>query len=472
MKASEKFNDNIVLGKYRYYDAGHPLKFFVGLDEQNRKTMVLINPAKPDNIKRTSAIDVETVKTSDNNYRLSFHLNDNSMEGIFFKFCDDLVESTRSVFDEAVGMTLVCKRYNLWKKLFYKLNKTTLTENQQMGLIGELLFLKDDLLKAYDSHEAISSWSGCDKTHKDFSIGDDWYEIKTSEVNQLTIKISSLEQLDADKDGTLVVYEFEKMSEEYNGLTLNTVVSEVLSQVDIDDEDYVLEKLKAAGYEVSEEYDKLCEEYEAGKLSDEQASSYLYRLKSMSKNPEEIESSDIVDLGLSVNGSRLELHIQEIALKEAEYEKTVKKYEAQSKLMSNYEKQEAKTEFNKQFATYRFNRSKAYKAAICDNRRIVSIIIMMVVIAILLGTLLRLSGTGVWVSFLSSVATLLPGLIWYLLKKESVVNAFRYCFYRTAKIEIKRNIISELLENTKRPSFIGILAGIKERNGRNDAEEK
>lgn len=223
---------------------------------------------------------------------------------------------------------------------------------------------------------------------------------------------------------------------------------------------------------VSEEYDKLCKEYEAGKLSDEQASCYLYRLKSMAKNPEEIESSDIVDLGLSVNGSRLELHIQEIALKEAEYEKTVKKYAAQSKLMSNYEKQEAKTEFNKQFATYRFNRSKAYKAAICDNRRIVSIIIMMVVIAILLGTLLRLSGTGVWVSFVSSVATLLPGLIWYLLKKESVVNAFRYCFYRTAKIEIKRNIISELLENTKRPSFIGILAGIKERNGRNDAEEK
>ena len=140
--------------------------------------------------------------------------------------------------------------------------------------------------------------------------------------------------------------------------------------------------------------------------------------------------------------------------------------------MSNYEKQEAKTEFNKQFATYRFSRSKTYKAAICDNRRIVSIIIMLVVIAILLGTLLRLSGTEVWGAVLSSVATLLPGLIWYLLKKESVVNAFRYCFCRTAKIELKRKIISELLENTTRPSFFVILAGIKERNGGNDAEDK
>lgn len=221
---------------------------------------------------------------------------------------------------------------------------------------------------------------------------------------------------------------------------------------------------------VSEEYDKLCKDYEAGKLSDEQASSYLYRLKSMAKNPEEVESSDIVDLSLSVNGSRLELHIQEEALKEAEHEKTVQRYEAQSKLMSNYEKQEAKTEFNKQFTIYRTRRSNAYKAALCDNRNMVSIIIMLVVIAILLGTLLRLSGTGVWVAVLSSVATLLPGFIWYLLKKESVVNAFRYCFCRTAKIELKKSIISELLEDTTRPSFDGILAGIKERNGRYDTE--
>lgn len=258
MKACEKFDESIVSGSYRYYDASHPLKFFVGIDEQNRKTVVLINPSKPDNIKKTSAIDVDSVKTNNNEYRLSFHLNDNSMEGIFFKFCDDLVDSTRAVPDENIGMTLVCKRYNLWKRLFYKLNKTVLTERQQMGLIGELLFLKDDMLKVHESHDAISSWSGCDKTHKDFSIGEEWYEIKSSTVNKLTINISSIEQLDSDKSGTLVVYEFEKMSEEYNGITLNTVVNDVLSMIDENDEELLLDKLKAAGYEVSEEYDKCC----------------------------------------------------------------------------------------------------------------------------------------------------------------------------------------------------------------------
>ncbi len=258
MKACEKFDESIVSGNYRYYDASHPLKFFIGIDEQNRKTVVLINPSKPDKIKKTSAIDVDSVKTNNNEYRLSFHLNDNSMEGIFFKFCDDLVDSTRAVPDESIGMTLVCKRYNLWKRLFYKLSKPVLSEKQQMGLIGELLFLKDDMLKVHESHDAISSWSGCDKTHKDFSIGEEWYEIKSSTVNKLTINISSIEQLDSDKPGTLVVYEFEKMSEEYNGITLNTVVNDVLSMIDENDEELLLDKLKAAGYEVSEEYDKCC----------------------------------------------------------------------------------------------------------------------------------------------------------------------------------------------------------------------
>lgn len=258
MKACEKFEENIVTGSYRYYDASHPLKFFVGIDEQNRKTVVLMNPSKPDKVKKTSAIDVETVKASNNEYRLSFHLNDNAMEGIFFKFCDDLVESTRTISDESIGMALVCKRYNLWKRLFYKLNKPVLSENKQMGLIGELLFLKDDMLKAHQSHEAISSWSGCDKTHKDFSFGEEWYEIKSSASNKLTIQISSIEQLDSDASGTLVVYEFEKMSEEYSGLTLNTVVNDVLTIVDEEDEELLLDKLKSAGYEVSEEYDKCC----------------------------------------------------------------------------------------------------------------------------------------------------------------------------------------------------------------------
>lgn len=257
-KAIDKFNESLNIGNYKFWDPGHPLKFFVGLDDKGRKTLVLVNQAKPETLKKTSAIDVDIAKISDTEYRLSFHLNDASMEGIFYKFCDDLVESTRAIFDESIGMTLVCKRFNLWKKLFYKLNKNTLSEQQQMGLIAELLFLKEDMFKKYEIVKAIDSWSGTDNTHKDFSIDDDWYEIKSTVSSSLTIKISSLEQLDAENEGLLVVYEFEKMSGQFNGLTLNSVVNDVLSMVDSDEEDILIKKLQNVGWEVNDEYDKIC----------------------------------------------------------------------------------------------------------------------------------------------------------------------------------------------------------------------
>ena len=258
MKVCEKFEGLVEFDKYKLWDPTHPLEFLVGLDDKGRKTFVLVNSSKPDDLKKTSAIDVDSAKIDVNTYRLSFHLNDSSMEGIFYKFCDDIVESTRAVFDANIGMTLVCRRYNLWKKLFYKLKKNLLSENEQMGLIGELLFLRDDMFKNYDHQKAIDSWSGCDKTHKDFSVDDDWYEIKSPSVSSPSVKISSIEQLDSDKPGMLVVYEMEKMSGAYNGLTLNNVVHSVLAILEPDEETILIEKLKVAGWEENEEYDKTC----------------------------------------------------------------------------------------------------------------------------------------------------------------------------------------------------------------------
>ena len=258
MKVCEKFEGLVEFDKYKLWDPTHPLEFLVGLDDKGRKTFVLVNPTKPDDLKKTSAIDVDSAKIGVNSYRLSFHLNDPSMEGIFYKFCDDIVESTRAIFDPSMGMTLVCRRYNLWKKLFYKLKKDILSETEQMGLIGELLFLRDDMFKSYSQSKAIESWTGCDKTHKDFSVDADWFEIKSPSVGSESVKISSIEQLDSDKPGMLVVFELEKMSGAYNGLTLNNVVHSILSMLEPEEENILIEKLKVAGWEENEEYDKTC----------------------------------------------------------------------------------------------------------------------------------------------------------------------------------------------------------------------
>jgi hypothetical protein len=217
---------------------------------------------------------------------------------------------------------------------------------------------------------------------------------------------------------------------------------------------------------VTDEYDRLCKEYEEGKLTDNQASSYLYKLKIMAKNPEEIKSDDIVDLNLSVNGSRLEMHLQEQSLKEAEHKKTIQKLEEQTRVMSRYEQQEANDLFHNAIDEYKEKRNGSYSSAICDARRTVSIIIMLVSIAILLGTYVGIKGNTIWIAFLSSCATLLPGLIWFLVKKDWISDSFRYRFTgRLARMGLKRKILQTINKNDPRPSYNAILLRIKERNG-------
>ena len=150
--------------------------------------------------------------------------------------------------------------------MFYNLKKDILSENEIMGLIGELLFLRKEMMKMYSEDIAVNSWSGCDKTHKDFSVDSDWYEIKSTKASSLTVRIHSIEQLDADTIGQLIVYEFEKMSETFDGYSLNNVVRDVLNDVTPEVADILLEKLKSVGWEYNDEYDK-----------------YVYRITSFAK---------------------------------------------------------------------------------------------------------------------------------------------------------------------------------------------
>ena len=104
--------------------------------------------------------------------------------------------------------------------------------------------------------EALRAWSGQELTHKDFSLGDTWYEVKAISRGKPTVRIASLEQLDSEMVGQLVVYPMEKMSEEYNGITLNKLVADT-QRLFSTTEDTALFKRKTAlqGYEYSGYYD-------------------------------------------------------------------------------------------------------------------------------------------------------------------------------------------------------------------------
>lgn len=243
-------------GAFNLLDSKHKVEFYIGIDTSGRKTLVIRSKSKPGIVKSTSAIEVSVGQVKNNIWSLGFHLIHNSMSGLFYRFCDDLVESSRDIPESFTDMNYIVNRYDSWKKMFYNLKKEVLSENEIMGLMGELLFLHNDLAQDYGMETALKAWSGSDKTHKDFSIDDVWFEIKSTKSNSLTIKINSVEQLDSDIDGFLVIYEFEKMSEEFEGYSLNNIIRDILNQIDESLEDLFLEKLRNVGYNYDDTYDK------------------------------------------------------------------------------------------------------------------------------------------------------------------------------------------------------------------------
>lgn len=255
MTLKERFDTFTVPEYYSRVDTDHILELYIGLDENGRKSIELRSEFNPRKVKGTSAIEVN--QYDNQKYKtIRFSLTDEEISGLFYTFCDDLIEQTRNLTDEKSGYNAIVVRFHQWKKMFVSSKKDFLNESQIMGLIGELLFLKDQLSKRIGLAEALRSWSGQELTHKDFSYGDTWTEVKTIRRSSQAVHISSLEQLDSEHNGELAVYALEKMSTEYNGITLNKLIVDIRNLfTDSDDRDLFMSKVALQGYEYHNYYD-------------------------------------------------------------------------------------------------------------------------------------------------------------------------------------------------------------------------
>lgn len=237
-------------------DDEHILDLHIGLDEKGRKSIELRSMFKPVKVTGTSAIDV-TQYTKPEYNTIRFSLKDDDMSGLFYKFCEDIIEQTKDLKNEKDGYKAITTRFFQWKKMFVLSKNIFLTEPEIMGMIGEILFLRGPLADEIGLSEALKSWSGQELTHKDFSCSDKWYEVKTISRGNTTVRISSLEQLDSDKNGELIVYSLEKMSPAYNGISLNKLIFETRQMfLSADDADTFLAKVAMQGYEYNNYYDE------------------------------------------------------------------------------------------------------------------------------------------------------------------------------------------------------------------------
>lgn len=259
--------DNFVLcqGKddWKRVDDIHPLDLYFGKDSLGRYAFEYVGKFKINpRVSSSAVILVTQYKNSGSESSIVFSLTDNKWLKQFCTFCNDIIESTSSLpLNSNRGYEETCNRYFLWQKMF-KTQTELLSEAEIKGLIGELLVLRNIMFAEYDVDTALASWCGSDKTKKDFSLNDTWYEVKSIDYGKDTVSISSVEQLASALEGELVVVQLEKMSAEYNGISLNRLTQDILRMIPLySDKEYFIDKLTKVGYRQNPHYDEYVYEF-------------------------------------------------------------------------------------------------------------------------------------------------------------------------------------------------------------------
>lgn len=255
----EKFEECKETKSFIRINAEHPIDTYVGYNERGYKTLAIVAYGEIEEIESTKLIEAKILKrTADDRLSLSFSLLDDMMSDIFYQFCDDIVQKTVNLSNKINSISFIIERWKKWIQMFKNPHSTIMSENEIRGLLGELVFLKEIMIKKYGISKSLESWIGSSMSHKDFEIDDMWYELKAIRENAITVEISSIEQLESKLYGELVLVKLEPSNLAItNPISLNDYIKSIEKMLeDKNQMDLFYKKLEERNYFYTEEYDE------------------------------------------------------------------------------------------------------------------------------------------------------------------------------------------------------------------------
>ena len=221
---------------YKRVDSTHPLDLYAGIDDMARWTLLMICPSRPKHLSLSKMIYGKIGQRRDGRWSVSLSLIDDTYRDMFVLFCGDIIDSSRSIRSKESGTRFVINRYEEWKQMLANSKGGLLTPEEIKGLLGEMYILDSELMNRFSPEEAALSWTGPKLAHQDFIIGDTWFEVKTVSSGKDSVRVSSIEQLDCDKSGHMIVVYADKTSlTNEHRLNLNMVYNQLLSRLSDDD---------------------------------------------------------------------------------------------------------------------------------------------------------------------------------------------------------------------------------------------
>ena len=251
------------LDSFQRIGSDHPLPIYVGIDNNAQYSLFCVTPTAPKAVKSSVIISIFVGMRKDGYTGITFSLKDRASLDLFVHFCDDIIESSRSVKDITKAADFIANRYVQWQKAFAKNNNGLLSYQEVKGLVGELCFLRNYMIPTYGEEKALGSWIGPDMADQDFVCDDTWYEVKTTVSGFPSVRISSVEQLDTDTAGHLIVVRLDKTSTgDSSRITINTLFEMILNDLSsFQLKDQFRTTMLRLGYYTDTLYDSRCFHY-------------------------------------------------------------------------------------------------------------------------------------------------------------------------------------------------------------------
>ena len=165
--------------------------------------------------------------------RVRIELITPSLMDIFERLCEQVVTDFVGSVDDAAGSQAAWRRLIHWQRFFEAADQYGLPAEAQIGLYGELVFIRHGLANNLNAGRLVSAWQGPARANQDFAFGRVAVEIKTTAaVNSTKVCISNIRQLDDNGIGLLVLTQVAVDRRKGTGETLPSIVADILSKLD------------------------------------------------------------------------------------------------------------------------------------------------------------------------------------------------------------------------------------------------
>lgn len=157
---------------------------------------------------KSAGFQVETTLLGHSHHgqvRITLSLAHPAYASVFAILCADAIDVLLATEDETFAVEALIGRLHAWHSFMASSGPDGLSEAAMIGLMGELLVLRDYVIPLVGAQNAVNAWAGPRGEPNDFSVGRGYLEVKaTTRQAPDRLSISNVDQLDISRGPILL----------------------------------------------------------------------------------------------------------------------------------------------------------------------------------------------------------------------------------------------------------------------------